>query len=1120
MECLNCNKVNRAGRRFCSSCGTALPKPCSACGFGNEPDDSFCGGCGNTLSEGAPAPAPAVVPAAKPVSDPVATTPAVASSEAKAYPFEGSRRQLTVMFCDLVGSTVISEGLDPEEMTRLLTAYRTACAQVVERYGGFIGNFMGDGLLIYFGYPQAHEDDPQRAIQAGLSIIAAVEALNVDFSATEVGLNVRIGINTGLVVAADIGSGEQREKMAIVGDTPNIAARLQSLAEPGTVVIGSRTHRLVEGFFVCEPLGAQDLKGISEPVEIYRVRQSTQARSRFEANLQGGLTPLAGRKEEVSLLANRWAQAGEGDGQVVLISGEPGVGKSRVLQSFQSIVEAEGAPVATFVCSNYRRDTPFHPVIDFFERTLGARSDSAPEELLDKLDAFLTNLGLDVDEYGSLIAAMLTLPMSGRYAAPTLTLEDQKNRTLKALVAIIAAMSVERPVFVIVEDLQWADHSTHEFLGLLVEYTRASRLLVVLAFRADFDPPWMREPHLSVIRLRHLSRAESIELIEGVTGGHKLPNDVMKHILSKTDGVPLFIEELTKVVLEMDRHVVRDNRAELSDPLETTAIPDSLQDSLMARLDYLGSAKEVAQLASVLGRTFGHALISAVVSKSDESLRLDLGRLVDSELLYRRGLEPDVIYEFKHALVKDAAYQGLLHSKRRQLHLEIADILEAKFHQMTSRSPELLSYHYQEAGHVEKAIPYSFKAGELAADRYASTEASAHFQTALDMAKSIPSPEDSARLQIRAILKLANVASSRAQFEQNLGNLGAARALAEKIDHRVRLCQIQYWTGRTYYVLGRFKLAAELAKQALETADTLSNPEPLRSGPVNLLGRVHCLLGEPVAAINYSAQSVVQMRNEGNRMEEAAVSGVLAFAYAQHGDYDLALEAANNGVALSQELEHLPTVAACLMFRGVVNGWFGKLDAATPDFEQGLFTCEKSGDVFRKYLTLGWRGEACLVAGEITAARNNLEQSLTLGATLGTSFHRGAFEAFLAGALLAEGDIKGALTTSASAVATATEAGETWPRSIALRAAAMVQLAQEKPDLEMATQSIEAAIGIQQQRECGCDLAWSHLVHGDVLLAHGEAKQADKSYGEALKMFTALEIGRGIDLAKAAQKAL
>jgi class 3 adenylate cyclase/tetratricopeptide (TPR) repeat protein len=1079
---------------------------CGECGFANEPGDLFCGGCAAPLAKSARA---RQADSKKPETE-----------EARSYAFEGARRQLTVMFCDLVGSTLISEQLDPEEMTGLLTAYRIVCAEVVERYGGFIGNFMGDGLLIYFGYPQAHEDDPQRAIRAGLSIISAVDALNDDFSHQEVRLSVRIGINTGLVVAADIGAGEQREKMAIVGDTPNIAARLQGLAKPGTVVIGRRTHRLIEGLFVCEPMGPQTLKGISEPVEVYKVRQSTEARSSFEAKIQRGLTPLAGRKEEMGLLVSRWQQAREGDGQVVLISGEPGVGKSRVLQGFQSVVEKENSPIVSFVCSNYRQDTPFHPVIDFLERTLSSGPDGTPEMMLDNLDNFLSDHGLDVDEYGALLATMLSLPATGRYDAPPLTLQDQKIRTLKALVALISALSETAPLLIVVEDLQWVDHSTQEFLGLLVEHVRSSRILLVLAFRADFEAPWTKDPHLTVIRLRHLGRSESIELIEGVTGGRSLPNEVLEHILSKTDGVPLFIEELTKVVLEMDLLVVRDDRYELTGPLGTTAIPDSLQDSLMARLDLLGAAKEAAQLASVLGRTFGHALLLAVAQKSEEALDEALTRLVDAELLYRRGLAPEIVYEFKHALVKDAAYQGLLHSKRRQLHKEIAGILETRFPQMTERSPELLSYHYQEAGKVKKAIPYSFKAGDDAARRYASAEASAHYQSALDMAKAITDAEESARCQIRAILKLANVASTRDQFERNLGNLGMARTLAEKIGHQVRLCQIQYWTGRTYYVLGKFNLAADLARQALDLAQSLDGDDRMTSGPINLLARVHCLLGEPVAAVKYAAQSVLQMRTAGDRVEEAAVSGVLAFAHAQRGDFEEALKAANHGVDLAKELDHLPTVAACLMFRGLVHGWFGKLADAAPDFEQGLYVCEKSGDVFRKYLTLGWRGEACLIAGDVVAARNSLEQSLALGAKLGTTFHRGAFEAFLAKSLLVQGDVDDALRVSERAVATATETGETWPRSIALRIATEVQLASPEPDLEFAARSIATALEIQSARACNCDLAWTHLVHGQVLAAMADETDARETFAKSARLFEELGIDRGAKLAKSALAAM
>jgi tetratricopeptide (TPR) repeat protein len=722
-----------------------------------------------------------------------------------------------------------------------------------------------------------------------------------------------------------------------------------------------------------------------------------------------------------------------------------------------------------------------------------------------------------VNEHGALLAKLLSLPTSGRYDAAPLTLEEQKNRTMKTLVALAEGLACKSATLIIVEDLQWADYSTLEFLGLLIEQVRVSPILAVVAYRAGFEPPWSMNPHLTKLRLRHLSRTESIDLINGVTQGRALPSEVLEHILSRTDGVPLFIEELTKLVIDMDLMVAQEDRFELIHPLGQTAIPDSLQDSLMARLDRLGSAKEAAQLASVLGRTFGHALLLAVTSKSEAALDEALIRLVDSELLYRRGLAPEVVYEFKHALVKDAAYQGLLHSKRRQLHREIAQTLENKFPQVTERSPELLSHHYREAGDMEKAVSYSFKAGDDAARRYALTEAAAHYQSSLEMAKGIAVPEEADAAQIRAILKLANVATSREQFERNLGNLGMARTLAEKSDNRVRLCQIQYWTGRTYYVQGRFGLAADLARQALNIAETIDGDDRIRSGPVNLLARVHCLLGEPVAAINHAAESVRQMRESGDHMEEAAVSGVLAFAHAQHGQFDEALAAANHGVTLAQEVGHLPTIAACLMFRGLVHGWFGRLKDATPDFEEGLFVCEQSGDVFRKYLTLGWRGEACLIAGEITAARSSLEECLTLGNTLGTAFHRGAFEAFLAQTMLAEGKACDALRVCDAAVASATQSGETWPRSIALRVASDVQISLEEPDLTAASDNITSAIAIQKERQCNCDLAWSYLVQGRVLGVRGQEAAAKVAFDTAHRLFASLGLKRGLLLVADAQ---
>jgi class 3 adenylate cyclase/tetratricopeptide (TPR) repeat protein len=1113
MDCPSCQAENRPGRRFCGKCGAALPVTCPSCGFANDPDDAFCGGCGANLEA---KPQTAAVKESEPRQAP--DTPPTPELESDAV--ESARRHLTVLFCDMVGSTNLSERLDPEELTELLTAYRVACVEMVDRFGGHVGNFQGDGILIYFGYPQAHEDDAQRAIRAGLGMIAAVDELNTGTTSSDVKLAVRIGINSGVVVAGDIGAGEQRERMAIVGETPNVAARLQNLAEPGTVVIGSSTKRLVEGLFICESLGLQRIKGISEPIEAFQVREISDVRSRFEATLRRGLTPLVGRQEETGVLVKRWDQAKEGEGQVVLISSEPGVGKSRILQNFQNHVEGGESKIVHYVCSTYHRDTPYHPVTDQLERSLGVGRDDTAGLILDKLEGFLDELGLDVPRYGPLLAALLALPISGRYETQALSPEDKKRKTLEALVAVAEALSSRAPLLIVMEDLQWADPSTLEYLGFLIERVQSARILLICAYRADFEAPWADYPHMTAIRLKRLSRKESQALVDGVTGGKALPREVLNHILVRTDGVPLFIEELTKTILEMGVVVERDDRYELTGPLPAMTIPDSLHDSLMARLDRLAPVKEVAQLAAALGRTFSHELLAAVSRMAETSLDQALSRLVDAELVYRRGLAPEVSYEFKHALVQDAAYGSLLRSKRRQLHMEIGQILEQRFPKLVDKNPELLAYHYREADLPEQAIPFAFKAGEAATARYASTEASVHYQSAFDMGKALPASEQGARYQIRAVLKLANVASNRKQFERDLNNLELARSLAEEIDHQYRLCQIDYWTGRTNYVLGHFDLAVEFAEKSLKLAETLGGNEKVLAGPVNLLARVYCLRGEPLNAVKHATRSVKQMHNVDNLIEEAAVSGVLAFACAQHGQHPEAIAAADHGVELAQELAHLPTAAACFMFRGLVNGWFGKMAPAIPDFEQALFMCEKSGDVFRKYLTHGWRGESYLVAGDVESARGDLEQCLALGDKIGTSFHRGAFEAFLAKALLVQGDIEEALKTSQSAVEAAERSAETWARSIALRTAAEIQLASPAPDLDQAEKAIHTAMEIQEERQCRCDLSWSRLVLAQVLTAKGDLESAAKVYGTARWMFQELGIDQGQEIANSALETL
>ena len=1047
----------------------------------------------------------------------VSAQPAAGSSAGAGR--EAERRQLTVMFCDMVGSTALSARMDPEDLHELIRRYQGACAEVIGRFDGHIGHYVGDGILVYFGFPRAHEDDPRRAVQAGLEIVEAVQALNAGVDQPEVKIAVRVGINTGLVVAGDIGTGEFRDEMAVVGETPNVAARIQELAEPGTVLVGESTHRLVEGLFVFEELGARSVKGIDKPVAVFRVREASQAHSRFEATAVRGLTPLVGRDEELNLLLSRWANAKEGEGQVVLLTGEPGIGKSRLIQAFREQVRGDDVTVLRYFCSPFYVHSALHPILDQLERAAQLKKSDPPEVKLDKLEALLSQGTSRVARAAALLAPLLSIPTGERYPELDVAPERKKTLALEALLEQLAGLAA-RPVLIVLEDAHWIDPTSAELFQLMIDRIRSMPVVVLIAYRPGFNPPWTGFSHVTSLSLGHLSHRQAAALVEKVTRGRKLPPEVLEHIVTRTDGVPLYAEELTKTLLDSGALELVGDAFRLTRPLPSLSIPESLHDSLMARLDRLSDAKDIAHLASTLGRVFHHDLLAAVALLDEAALGHALEQLVEAELIYRRGEPPEAVYEFKHALVQDAAYNSLLRSRRLQYHKRIGETLESRFPETVATKPELLAHHFREAGLPAKAFSYAMRAGEEAATRYAPTEARARFQEALDLAHSLPPSENASRAQIEASLKLASVAQNRTHYEADLKNLEQARTLAEGLHDRGSLCHIQYWIGRISYVFGRFDQAVDFAGKALLIAEGLGGGDKFTADPVNLLGRIHCLRGEPPEAIAHTARNVQQMRRLGNRIEEAAMSGVLAFAYGMHGEFDAAFEAAAHGIRLGRQIEHLPTQAACVFFSGVVRGWHGDLDIAVPQFDEALAICDKSGDVFRKYLAHGWRGQGYLMAGRREAAAADLRDCLELGDQIGTTFHRGAFQAFRAKLHLLNGEVQEALRDSAEALEVASDTAQAWSRSIALRIHAETLLALEPPRIEQAEEEVRAAIDIQVRRECTFDLAWSRLALGLVCAAKEERERAVEAYGLAVRMFTDMGVGPGQNCAEAALAAL
>src|SRR5450432_3005243 len=643
------------------------------------------------------------------------------------------RRQLTVMFCDLVGSTALSARLDPEDMREIVGAYHRCCAGLITRAGGFVAKYMGDGVLAYFGYPQAHEHDAERAVQAGLAIVEAAPKL---VTAAGSPMQVRVGIATGLVVVGDlIGSGEAQER-GVVGDTPNLAARLQGLAEPNMVVIAEGARRLLWNLFELEDLGAKDLKGIAGPVRAWAALRASSAEGRFEALHTAGLTALVGREEELELFLRRWSRAKRGEGQVVLLSGEAGIGKSRLTAALLERLAAEPHTRLRYFCAPQHADSAFHPIIGQMERAAGLAHDDKPQAKLDKLDAVLVQTSTSTED-AALFAEMLSLPNDGRYPALDSAPEQRRQRTLEALTSQLAELARQQPVLMIFEDAHWVDPTSLEVLGRTVDRIKTLPTLLIVTSRPEFTAPWVGQSHVTSVTLNRLGEREAAAIIARLVGNKALPADVLAEIVERTDGIPLFVEEMTKAVLEAESEGAA-RRTVAAVPSSALAVPASLHASLMARLDRLGPAKEVAQVGAAIGRQFSHLLLASVVRKPEAELGSALDRLVAAGLLFRQGVAPQASYLFKHALVQDAAYGTLLREPRRALHARIAKAIESQFAQITENRPEILARHCTEAGLIEKAAGIWGKAGRRSLARSALVEAVEQLTRAIARIAALP----------------------------------------------------------------------------------------------------------------------------------------------------------------------------------------------------------------------------------------------------------------------------------------------------------------------------------------------------------------------------------------------
>jgi class 3 adenylate cyclase len=914
------------------------------------------------------------------------------STRAAASEPSAERRLLTVLFCDLVGSTALSVRLDPEDLREIITAYQRCCADTVERFGGFIARYMGDGVLAYFGYPYAHEDDPERAILAGLSLIEAVAGLRVGER-----LQARVGIATGTVVVGDlIGEGASRER-GVVGETPNLASRLQSLAEPDQLVIASTTRRLARDTFRYRRLERVMLKGFAEPVEAWQVLGASAAESRFEAHHET-LAPLVGRSAELDLLLQLWRKTCDGQGQVVLLSGEPGIGKSRAIRALRERLARERHVHLSYFCSAHRRDSPLYPIETQLARSAGFISDDTPGDRLVKLKGLLGRSRATSDQV-ALIAELLSLPGDARQALAELSPQVRKEKTFDALLTQVASLAARQPVLMTFEDAHWIDPTSRELLDLAIARVKALPAMLVISFRPEAMTQWPAGPHVAQLALGRLGRGEAAALIDQATEDRPLPKPVVDEILARSDGVPLFIEELTRSVLEARRSAPPGGPAAAADA--SLDVPISLHASLMARLDRLGAAKEIAQIGAAIGREFSFELVSAVADRPETELCAALDSLVEAGIVSRRGTPPRASCLFKHALVRDAAYGTLLRDRRRSLHLRIGRTLEAGFGDLVETQPDLLAHHFMQAGSTELAVLYLGKAGRNALARSAMTEAAAQLRKALELLPQLPDGAQRHRQELTLQIALGNalIAATGYTAPETGRVYQQARVLAEQLADTPNLIHVAHGEWSFHLMRGEIERAMSVAEDVLGRALQQDGPE-LRLAAHRFVGATLLQSGRLKPAREHLGAALDLMaacgRDQvtgmvGGRDALVGVPAYLAIALALSGSYEPAREQAAASIAEAKREARPHRLAFAL---GVAGCWFhGLMNEDAPELLEtfAALSAEQSFPFWAAH-ALEWRGLVRARFGDpsgLALVREGASRHMAMGAIWGLPFYFG-----------------------------------------------------------------------------------------------------------------------------------
>ena len=984
------------------------------------------------------------------------------------------RRHVTVIFSDLVGSTALSARMDPEDLREVISAYQKCVAEVVSRFDGFVAKYMGDGVLVYFGYPEAHEDDPERAVRAGLELIGAVSNLK-----TYTALQTRVGIATGLVVVGDlIGSGSAQEQ-AVVGKTPNLAARLQGVAAPNMVIIAEGTRKLVGNLFELEEFEAKDLKGIAEPTRAWAALRPSSVESRFEALHASGLTDLVGRQEELDLLVRRWSKAMAGEGQVVLLSGEAGIGKSRLTAALSDRLVMEPHTRLRYFCSPQHTDSALYPIIRQMERAAGFVHRDSAQTKLDKLDALLSQ-SFTPSEDKALFAELLSLPNDGRYPQLELTPQQRRQRTLEALTRQTVALAEQRPLLMIFEDVHWIDPTSLEALGRGIDRIKAVGVLLIITHRPEFEPPWLERPYVTALTLNRLGEREIASMIDRVIGNNALPASIRQDIIERTDGIPLFVEEMTKAVLEAESQGAAE-RAVAGIPSSSIAVPASLHASLMARLDRLGPAKEVAQIGAVIGREFSHALLAAVANKPEAELQSTLDRLVAAGLLFRQGVPPHATYLFKHALVQDAAYSTLLREPRRALHARIAETLESQFAEITESQPELLARHCTEAGLIAKAVGLWGKAGQRSLERSALVEAIVQLTRALDQIATLPGTSalrrEQIKLQVALITPLIHVKGyaapeTKAVIERARFLIQEAEALGEPPEDPLLMFSVLYGFWSASYVAFSGDVMRELAAQFLALAEKRGATVPLMIG--------HRLMGTSLLDTGNIAEGRVHF-DRAIALYDPTEHRPLATRFGQDvgvvilsrralalwllGYPEAALADADKALKNAREIGQ----AATLMYAQVVTSLTlvhcGNYATANTQADEVVALADKMGTLFWK--ALGRISRACNLAqtGKASDAVQMFTSAITTYRSTGAAMVLPWYLSHLSGAYAELGQFDDAWRCIGEAMTAVDTTKERWCEAEVHRVAGEIALKSSEHDVAKAEAYFERALSIARQQQ-------------------------------------------------------